>query len=105
MNYTSKDIAKAVPEYTGGGVYAIVGELKDGNYFMGDLTFKWIAVVDKEPNWDDSWYEEWIDDHKVIELTDAESKEFITAALGWVKANKPHGNYLISDIDDILKNL
>lgn len=105
MNYKVTDIVNAEPCYTGGGIYAIVGELADGNYFMGDLTFHWIVVVNEKPDWDESWYEEWIDAHKVTEFNDDDARKFIAVALQWVKANKPNGNYSMSDMDDILEEL
>lgn len=105
MNYKVTDIVNAEPCYTGGGIYAIVGELADGNHFMGDLTFHWIAVVNEEPDWEESWYEEWINAHSVTEFNEEDSLKFIKVALEWVTANKPDGNYLVSDMDRMLAEI
>ena len=99
------DIKSAEPTYTGGGIYAMQGELADGNYFMADITFYWAVIVDTEPEWDDSWYVEWQDAHKVEDLCEEDTLDFIESAIRWVKANKPDGNYLMSDMDDILEDI
>lgn len=105
MDYKINDIVNAEPCYTGGGIYAIVGELADGNHFMGDLTFYWIAVVNEKPDWDESWYQEWVDAHIVEALCDKDAREFIKVALEWVKIHRPDGNYLMSDMDEILADI
>lgn len=105
MRYDISTFEKVEPCYTGGGIYCVVGRLTDGNYFMGDITFEWIAIVNEKPDWDDSWYEEWIDAHRVEEFCDSDARCFIRHAIEWVKEKKPDGNYLMSELEDILEEL
>lgn len=64
--------------YTGGGFYSVVGEIDDGNYFVGNTD--WCCVVDADPREKDEFgewnffYNEWLEDHDVH----ADAKEIYT---------------------------
>lgn len=55
--------------YTGGGFYSVIGEIDDGNYFVGNTD--WCCVVDADPREKDEFGEwnffhiEWLEDHDV----------------------------------------
>lgn len=55
--------------YTGGGFYTVIGEVDDGNYFVGNMD--WCVVVDTDPRDSDEFGEwnffhiEWLEDHDI----------------------------------------
>ena len=63
------NITHGTAMYTGGGFYSVIGEVDDGNYFVG--TMDWCVVVDADPREKDEFDEwnffhvEWLEDHDV----------------------------------------
>ena len=58
--------------YTGGGFYSVIGEVDDGNYFVGNTD--WCVVIDTDPRCKDEFGEwnffhiEWLEDHNVHDV-------------------------------------
>lgn len=112
----SNNIEYATPNYTGGSIYVYTGKLKDGNYFMAsdedlDKYNKAFAVrivnedpdTAEDPDQDDiAWFPEWQEPRLVKDLEGKEAEEFTKQILRWVIANKPDGNYQISDMKGML---
>lgn len=98
-------IKKANACYTGGGVYTIIGQISDDRWFMTDTANEYyILIVDAKPDWDESWYTEWQEDHVLEEIVDLEAMAILNEALAWILINLPKGNYLPSDIKDIISS-
>lgn len=103
-------IKNVIPEYTGGGIYCFTGELQDGNYFLADCpisaSYYSLRIVNENPGKYDPnevWTEEWQLDHFVKDVT--RCKGFIKNMLKWIIKNRPDGNYLVSDMEEILTEL
>lgn len=86
--------------YTGGSIYVFYGELENGNYFMFDSFYEFIEVFDTEIDLEESFYSEWMDEHRVTTLTGEEAFKLCEAALNWIISNRPDGNYSVEDIEE-----
>lgn len=102
-------IERVYPEYTGGGIYCFMGKLDD-NYFLADcdLMASWydLRIIDVDPTLydsDDVWQDEWQMKHYVKDVN--RCKTFMKNMFKWIIENKPEGNYLVSDIEDMLRRI
>ena len=105
------NIEWANADYTGGGFYAYIGKLKNGNYFMAaddwnDKNVCYVYEVDSEVVFDTfteddpaPWSNEWMDMHTVtIHNTNA-----FKQILKWIITNEPDGNYWIEELEERLE--
>ena len=101
------------PNYTGGGIYVFTGQVDD-NYFVADSPNFDVRLLNDDPNAEaeEDWFDtnvesvEWQEEHLVKDLTEwAACAEFFAEMLKWVKENKPDGNYLMGDMEDIAKEM
>jgi len=91
-------IIKANAEYTGGGIYRYTAQTDNGTWLVGNSEWDVICEVNADPDeTEDSWYNEWYDDHQTAEHV-KDYIEFLTAMLGWILENEPKGNYDTGDI-------
>ena len=98
-------IIKANAEYTGGGIYRYTALLESGDYLLGNSEWEELYVVDKNPDEDDeSWYNEWIDNHLKSIITEEEYKRTLQQLLTWIIKNEPQGNYSVTEIESILES-
>ena len=73
-------IEEAEADYTGGGIYVFLGKASDGVWFLGsDSNGYEVSFVNSDPRecFDDTFYPEWIEAHKISEECDTK------AALAW----------------------
>ena len=101
----TKQFESVEPCYTGGGIYIFAGKLADGSWFMADGDMFDVTIVDAAIDWEESFYQEWIDEHLVRYLSSAENLAFFKSMLAWVKVNKPDGNYSMAEMDYIEDDL
>ena len=83
-------IKEAEYAYTGGGIYVIVGELENGNFFMHDASFYDTRILTERPDFenDDVWYPEWQEEHLIEDLnTKKDGAFFFLQAYKWIKKN------------------
>lgn len=80
-----KTVESAEAAYTGGGIYCYIGKMSDGTYFMAgdDVTedYSELTIVDEMPDFDESWYQEWIDAHKIRDVQGSEAVELYAEIL------------------------
>lgn len=79
-------------EYTGGGIWFFYGKLKNGrDYLVEDNG--WTVIVDTDPRLIDSedLTYEWIDEHKIQELTGQEGVKFRMAMLDLIESDNKFG--------------
>ena len=106
------NIKWANANYTGGGLYAYIGKLKNGNYFMAaddwneDESF--VYEVDSEVVFDTfedgdpaPWTNEWMDEHLVKVHGTKSFKEI----LEWIITYEPDGNYDTEELNRRLRRL
>ena len=95
------------PNYTGGGIYVFDGRLEDGNFFMADSPYYDVRIVDADPLEEpyESDFPEWQEEHLVGDLEADDALDFMAEMLKWVMANKPDGNYLMGDMENIAEDL
>lgn len=112
------------PCYTGGGIYVFTGHLADGNYFMASTGFYDVRILNADPNVpiemsdneafekygvtrdEDAWASvEWQEEHLVKDLCEKDALNFFGEMLKWIRSNNPSGNYLMSDMDDLIEVL
>lgn len=98
-------IESVEPEYTGGNIYIFVGKLTNGNYFVADGDMFDVRIVDAPWDWEESQFPDWQESHLVEDLSAADALQFCKRMLEWVKTNEPDGNYSMSDMDYIEKDL
>ena len=94
--------------YTGGNIYQYTGFLDNGNYFQTWTDYEDYVQeldVDPEENWDDNDDEEWQNEHMVAEHYGSEATEILVAAMRYIIANIPVGNYSLGEIQDALDSL
>ena len=94
--------------YTGGGIYQYTGQFDNGNYFQTWTDYEdYIQELDADPeeNWDDNDVEEWQNEHMVAEHYDSEAIKILMAAMHYIIANIPVGNYSLGEIEDALDSL
>ena len=91
------NIVKANATYTGGGFYAYIAELENGNYFVGADDWDGGCEVDAPIDFDDDnkWSGEWFDLHTVKEYDNGKP---VIEVIDWIVANKPNGNYQASEL-------
>ena len=99
-------ITKCEPFYTGGGIYLYYG-ICGFYYFIADTDEDGVTIVDSSPweteePYDTPLYDEWLTEHFVKNLDGKESLAFCEKMLKWVLANKPDGNYNLSDMENEL---
>ena len=96
-------IIKADAEYTGGGIYRYTAQTDTETWLVGNSEWDVIYEVNADPDaTEDSWYNEWFDEHQIAEHED-DYLELLSAMLGWILTNKPDGNYDPCDIRDYLQ--
>ena len=90
------NIVKANACYTGGGFYAYIAELENGNYFVGADDWDGGCEVNAPIEFDDNdkWSGDWFDLHTVTEFDNTS----IIEVIDWIIANKPDGNYQASEL-------
>lgn len=94
--------------YTGGGIYQYTGQFDNGNYFQTWTDYEdYIQELDVNPeeNWDDNDDEEWQNEHMVAEHYGSEAIKILMAAMHYIIANIPVGNYSLGEIEDALDSL
>lgn len=94
--------------YTGGGIYQYTGQFDNGNYFQTWTDYEdYIQELDADPeeNWDDNDDEEWQNEHMVAEHYGSEAIKILMAAMHYIIANIPVGNYSLGEIEDALDSL
>lgn len=84
--------------YTGGGIYAYVAELENGNYFMAADDWEGGIEVNTRIDYfeDEIWNEDWINTHSVGDFIGIEC---IHNIIEWILTNKPIGNYCDSELE------
>lgn len=102
-------IEKVKAEYTGGGIYCFMGKLED-NYFLADcdMMASWydLRIINVDPELydsDDVWDDGWQTKHFVKDV--CRCKTFMKDMFRWIINNRPDGNYLVDDIEDMLRRL
>ena len=94
--------------YTGGGVYQYTGTLDNGNFFQTWTGWEdYIQELDTDPeeNWDDNGYEEWQNEHMVVEHCGSEATEILKEVMRYIINVKPAGNYQVYEIEDALRSI
>lgn len=93
-------LIKATAEYTGGGVYILYGKTATGSYWMGGLDDMIYSIeLDADPTaTEESGYPEWQETHKIKDYPTEDALKHIEAALKYILANKPKGNYAPGEI-------
>lgn len=94
--------------YTGGGIYQYTGQFDNGNYFQTWTDYEdYIQELDVNPeeNWDDNDDEEWQNEHMVAEHYGSEATEILMAAMLYIIAIIPVGNYSLGEIQDALDSI
>ncbi len=91
---------KCEPIYTGGGIYCFLGQIDDNRYFMADDDCFGVMIVDSDPTlaYEECWYADWQEEHKIEELDEDDSLSFFREMLIWIMYHEPKGNY---DMDEI----
>lgn len=94
-------------EYTGGGLYAYIGKLKNGNYFMAADDWNsnkgcFVYEMDSEVVFDTftednpaPWSNEWMDKHTIA----THGIEAFKHMLEWIIINEPNGNYSKEELE------
>ena len=91
-------IIEANAEYTGGGIYRYTAQTEEG-WLLANSEWDCIYLMDADPNeTEDSWYNEWCDEHEQKIYEDEEYFSLIHDILEWIILNKPQGNYDVGDI-------
>ena len=94
--------------YTGGGIYQYTGQFDNDNYFQTWTDYEdYVQELDVNPeeNWDDNDDEEWQNEHMVAEHYGSEAIKILMAAMHYIIANIPVGNYSLGEIEDALDSL
>ena len=96
-------IKNATADYTGGGFYLYTGQLEDGRYFVADNEYDSVCYLKESygeliDDWSNERWEE-------IYIGTEENKNAFCDVLKWIKANKPKGNYLMTDIEATLSRI
>lgn len=94
--------------YTGGNIYQYTGALDNGNYFQTWTDYEdYVQELNADPyeNWDDNDDEQWQNEHMVAEHYGSEATEILKAAMLYIIANIPVGNYSLGEIQDALDSL
>ena len=94
--------------YTGGGIYQYTGQFDNGNYFQTWTDYEdYIQELDVNPeeNWDDNSDEQWQNEHMVAEHYGSEATEILMAAMLYIIAIIPVGNYSLGEIQDALDSI
>ena len=102
------EIIKANAEYTGGGIYRFTAETLDSRFLVSCTEWDVVYLVDADPDaTEESWFNEWFDDHTVGEFTAAKGDYYdvIADMLTWILENKPEGNYQACEIEKELKEV
>lgn len=104
------EIEMANAYYTGGGIYIYRGKLKDGRFIVGSSEWDAFYFTDSDPTeyseeYGDEvgYYNEWLDKHVVETIEDKDYKQFLNDFLHWIIQRDTEGNYLIGDLEWILK--
>lgn len=92
-------ITRAIPCYTGGGIYVFTGRLQSGEWFVADNAPCSVRLLNEDPDGtDEAFYAEWQEEHLIRDLDDKEAEHFYKNMVKWVKLNKPYGNYDIYEL-------
>lgn len=108
---TIRDFEWVNPFWTAGSIYAYIGKLKNGNWFITADSDCWLDELNVNPNDydnDDIWQSSWIDEHSMKSYDHYEAKQFFKAMYRWIIKNKPsneYTNYDIGDIETLLKTI
>lgn len=106
-SYSADDFVWIDPQYTGGGIYVVLGQLADDTWFMADWDSLGIGVMfldaDVKAAGEDAWWPEWQENHVIRYLEDngAEALDFADAIIEWLGANQPKGNYTLGELEDM----
>lgn len=98
-------VIEANATYTGGGIYQYTGVFDNGNYFQTWTDYEdYVQELSADPyeNWDDNDDEQWQNEHMVAEHCGSEATEILKAAMCYIIANNPVGNYSLGEIEDAL---
>lgn len=101
-------VIEANATYTGGGIYQYTGVFDNGNYFQTWTDYEdYVQELSADPyeNWDDNDDEQWQNEHMVAEHYGSKATEILKAAMRYIIANNPVGNYSLGEIEDALKTL
>ena len=101
-------VIRANATYTGGGIYIYTGQLDNGNYFQTSTGWEdYVQELDADPyeNWDENSDEMWQNEHLVEEHCGDEAIKILMAAMRYIIANIPVGNYSLGEIEDALDSL
>jgi hypothetical protein len=99
-----KEIKWANACYTGGGIYVYTGELDDGTFFCTDDVSEEDdpMLFDCDPT-DEDITEEFITKHNIGFGSDFQDPLTRKKVLEWIILNKPSGNYLVSELEERLR--
>lgn len=95
----NRKVIQATADYTGGGVYIMSGRFASGEWFATDNTV-FVELYDSDP-WsagDDTFTEEWNAVHSLGTIDGTECSDVIRAAVEYIAANDPDGNYATSEV-------
>lgn len=101
-------VIEANATYTGGGIYQYTGVFDNGNYFQTWTDYEdYVQELSADPyeNWDDNDDEQWQNEHMVAEHYGSEATKILMAAMHYIIANIPVGNYSLGEIEDALDSL
>lgn len=101
-------VIEANATYTGGGIYQYTGVFDNGNYFQTWTDYEdYVQELNADPyeNWDDNDDEQWQNEHMVAEHYGSEATEILVAAMRYIIANIPLGNYSVGEVEDALNSL
>lgn len=92
------------PIYTGGGIYCFYGKVNDVYFIASDQgDVRLVDVIPFDAVDGEMWYAEWQEEHLIRDIeTNEEYKSFFLHMLDWIIKNKPEGNYLMEDMNDLL---
>ena len=101
-------VIEANATYTGGNIYQYTGQFDNGNFFQTWTDYEdYVQELSADPyeNWDDNSDEQWQNEHMVAEHYGSEATEILKAAMLYIIANTPVGNYSLGEIQDALDSL
>lgn len=95
------EIKTATADYTGGGIYIFYGQLTNGLYFFTDNDFKEVVILNKEvdPEYIDP---DLFENHIADTLTKTEQIFLYYDIIKWIIDNEPKGNYLITELENMI---
>lgn len=98
------------PIYTGGNIYVFLGKL-DKNYFIASSANFDVRIIDIDPikesdkENEEIWDCDWQEKHLIEDLNENQSLQFFENMIYWIQENSPSGNYLMSELDDLLNEI